>query len=300
MRILVLGGTRFVGRAIVDALLHDHEVSVLNRATRPLWDRRLTQLVADRNDAGQMCRALTAARYDAVVDVSGTEPAHISNTIRALPRRESVRYVYISSAAVYNRLSADPPFAENDRADGDAIWDGYGEAKAACETLLRDAFPSGSLTILRPPYVYGPHNAEQREQFLWARMLSGRPVLVPGDGGTRIQFIDARALARIVVTACEGRLVPDVYNVGERSTYSFLEYLHILARVAEIVPRLVMVTDTSIRARDYFPFRDAELTLDVSKLAATGVMEGSHLVEGLAETLAWFRRHGELKHAPAP
>ncbi|MEO3891708.1 NAD-dependent epimerase/dehydratase family protein [Nonomuraea sp. B5E05] len=299
MRILVLGGTRFVGRAIVDALLCDHEVSVLNRATRPLWDRRLTQVVADRTDAGQMRQALGASSYDAVVDVSGTELVHVSNVIRALPQGESLRYVYISSAAVYNRLSADPPFAERDRADGDAVWDGYGEAKAACEALLRRALPSGTLTILRPPYVYGPHNAEQREQFLWARMISGRPILVPGDGGTRIQFIHARELARIAVTACEGRLVPDVYNVGEHATYSFLEYLRILARVAEVTPRLVMVTDTSIRPRDYFPFRDVELTLDVSRLAAAGVTAGSHLTEGLAETLAWFRRYGDLKHVPA-
>ncbi|WP_185111730.1 NAD-dependent epimerase/dehydratase family protein [Nonomuraea rubra] len=154
------------------------------------------------------------------------------------------------------------------------------------------------MTILRPPYVYGPRNAEQRELLPWARMLSGRPVFVPGDGSTRIQFVDARMLARIVVTACEGRLVPDVYNVGEHTTYSFLEYLHILGHVAEVAPRLAMVTDTSVRPRDYFPFRDAELTLNVNKLAAAGVEEDSVLTKGLADTPAWFRRHGDLTYIP--
>ncbi|MFG1869049.1 NAD-dependent epimerase/dehydratase family protein [Micromonospora arborensis] len=202
MKLLVLGGTRFAVRAIVDALLDGHDVTVLNRGTQPLWDGRIRQLVADRDDAGQMTDAWTAA-YDGVVDVSGAEPGHV----RRLPRAKEIpRYVFISSAAVYSRESAAPPFREDDRADGDAIWGGYGEAKATCERLLREALPARSLTVLRPPYVYGPHNTEQREQFLWARM-GGRPADL--RAGRRpypdpvLRFADAGRHGRAAV---EGRL----------------------------------------------------------------------------------------------
>jgi 2'-hydroxyisoflavone reductase len=299
MKVLVLGGTRFIGRAIVDALLPSHEVSVLNRGTQPLWDSRITQLTADRTEAGQVA-AVLGGRYDAVVDVSGTEPAHIGNVLKAMPQLDGTAYVFISSAAVYNRVEATPPFREGDRADGDDIWGGYGEAKAACEDLLREAVPEGQLTILRPPYVYGPRNTEPREQFLWARILGGQPVFLPGEGSTRIQFLHAEVLAGIVASACEGHLAPGTYNVGERRDYSFREYLSVLAEVAGTEARLVDAPDTSVRARDYFPFRDAELVLDVDRLTAADVVLDLDLGRGLAGTLRWFREHDGIHDEPTP
>ncbi|MEU7608142.1 NAD-dependent epimerase/dehydratase family protein [Micromonospora sp. NPDC049204] len=297
MKLLVLGGTRFVGRAVVDALLDSHDVTVLNRGTQPLWDGRITQLVADRDDTRQMADAWTVA-YDAVVDVSATVPGHL----RHLPRATEIpRYVFISSAAVYSRESAAPPFREDDRADGDAIWGGYGEAKATCERLLREALPARSLTVLRPPYVYGPHNTEQREQFLWARMAADQPVFVPGDGRTRIQFCASRTVAETVVAAVEGRLPAGTYNVAEQRGYTFLEYLAVLADVIGLpAARIVPVTDPSVPAREYFPFRQAELTLDVSRLAALGLVPDVDLASGLVATLAWFRRNGGLPDEPTP
>jgi nucleoside-diphosphate-sugar epimerase len=290
MRILVLGGTQFVGRAIVDRLLAGHEVTVLNRGTHPLWDSRISQVVADRTQPQSVAAALTE-RYDAVVDVSATEPAHVSNV---LPAVGDVRYVFISSAAVYDRSRAAPPFREEDPAGGDAIWGSYGVDKAACETVLRDALPD-RLTILRPPYVYGPHNIEQREQFLWARMLSGQPIFVPGDGSTRIQFCLARALADVVAIACADGISAGAYNVGEARSYSFNEYLDVLSEICGAAPRLVHVTDNSVPAREYFPFRRADLVLDVGKL---GGLAEVPLRSGLATTLDWFQRAGEIVDEP--
>lgn len=289
MRILVLGGTQFVGRAIVDRLLAGHEVTVLNRGTHPLWDSRIRQVIGDRTQPASIAAALSE-RYDAVVDVSATEPAHVGNV---LPVVGDVRYVFISSAAVYDRTRASSPFRENDPAGGDAIWGSYGVDKAACEDVLRGAL--SELTILRPPYVYGPHNVEQREQFLWARMRAGQPIFVPGDGGTKIQFCLASALADVVAIACEEGISPGTYNVGEARSYSFNEYLDVLADVCGAVPWLVTINDETIPVREYFPFRAADVVLDVGKL---GDRADVGLRSGLATTYDWFERAGLIVDEP--
>ncbi|MFI6833618.1 NAD-dependent epimerase/dehydratase family protein [Kribbella sp. NPDC050241] len=295
MRVLVLGGTRFIGRAIVDALLPRHEVTVLNRGHQPLWDERIVQLLADRGELGELASALTEP-FDCVVDVSGTEPAYVRNVLYVL---DKTPYVFVSSAAVYERAKMRPPFGEDDPGGGDPIWGGYGEAKAACEQTLRHTL-GDEVTILRPPYVYGPRNNEQREQFLWARILDRQPVFVPGDGSTTIQFCHVDALSRAVVAVCDGELMAGTYNVGESRTYTFSDYLRLLGTVAGVEPVLCEVTNKSVPARSYFPFRPADLTLQVGKLAATGVVPDIPLADGLAETFAWFDENGGFEYTPTP
>lgn len=293
MQILVLGGTLFVGRGIVDRLLADHhEVTVLNRGTQPLWDDRIRQLIADRTDAAQMRAALTGT-YDAVVDVSGTEPVHIENV---LPVLQNTPYVYIGSAAVYSRSVAQPPFDEDDRADGDPIWGPYGPEKATCEKLLRATCKT--VSVLRPPYVYGPHNTQQREQFIWARILARQPIFVPRSGDTEIQFIHIDDLSTIVAAGCTGDLPPDTYNVGEPRFYSYNEWIQILADIAGLEPRVVHIDDPAIDARSYFPFRDEDVTLRTERIEATGVVTPCSLRDGLTSTFAWFSEFGGFPDEP--
>lgn len=293
MRVLVLGGTLFVGRGIVDRLLADgHSVTVLNRGTHPLWDGRIRQLVADRDDRAQV-RAVLTDRYDAVVDVSGLRPIQVENV---LPELRDTRYVYIGSAAVYTRSVAAPPFDEDDRADGDPMWGSYGPDKATCEKLLREA--GKTVTVLRPPYIYGPHNTEPREQFVWARILARQPIFVPGAGAKKLQFIHIADLSTIVAAACTGELPPDTYNVGEPRFYSYNEWIDILGDIAGVEPRVVHIDDASIEARSYFPFRDEDVTLRTDRLGATGVVSPCTLRAGLTGTFAWFSEHAGFPDKP--
>lgn len=279
MRVLVLGGTQFIGRAIVSALLGEHDVTVLNRGRRPLWDPAIQQIIADRDrpiDSG----VYAESRYGAIVDVSGTAPHQIQNILDATPSLADAHYIFISSASVYDRTNSNPPFAETDAADGDAIWGGYGHDKAACEKLLGKA-NLGSLTVLRPPYVYGPRNNEQREQFIWARILSDRPVYVPGPEQVEIQFCYVDHLAAVVSASCAGTLPTGTYNLGEHAFYSLGDYIDLLGEVAGKKACQIEVTDTTIRPRDYFPFRKADLTLDVTKIGASAVPSGPTLEVGM-------------------
>lgn len=301
MRILVLGGTNFIGRHIVETLRVTEDVTVLNRGTRSVHGGDVTQLTADRTDAASVADALTAG-FDAVVDVSGTEPQHIATTAPVLRALGVSRYAFISSGSVYDSSTTKPPFPETSTIEGDPIWGTYGRAKVECERLLADC-GFEELTILRPPYVYGPGNSEPREQFLWSRLLGHKPIFVPGDGSTTIQFCHVSYLAEVVLATCRGMFEPGVYNVGNEPALSFNAYIASLAQAAGLpMAGVSHVMDPGIPAREYFPFRDYSLVLDTGKItaAASHAIAEISLNEGLARTFDWFRTHDPLDYVPTP
>jgi nucleoside-diphosphate-sugar epimerase len=297
MNVLVLGGTNFIGRHIVRALLERHEVAVLNRGTHPSRTAGVTRLIADRTDPASV-RAAVPAGFDVVVDVSGVEPPHIAGTVPVLRELGVQRYVFISSGAVYDGSVTPRPFPERAPAVGDAAWGPYGRSKAECESLLR-GYGLRELTIFRPPYVYGPGNNEPREQFLWARMLAGRPIFVPGDGMTRIQFCPVPYLGDAVARVVDGRMAAGVYNIGEPVAYTLDEYVGVLAAVAGVgAPGIRHVEDGSIPAREYFPFRDYSLVLDTGASREASLPAPVGLAAGMAGTFAWFRANTDLAYEP--
>ena len=286
----MLGGSRFIGRAIVEAALASYDVTVVNRGTHPLWTSEVHQVIGDR-DAPLPADILDG--FDVIVDVSATEARHVRAIAPAL-ELTAAPYVYISSAAVYEGNA--PPYRKTDPHAGGQAWGHYGTAKSACERLRRQLVDPARLVVLRPPYVYGPFNTEPREKFLWARILAGQPIFVPGDGQTRLQFSYVRDLAAVVLAGAEGRLAPDTYNVADLETLTIREYVAMLASVVGVQPLVVPAPDAGIRARDYFPFRDAELTVEVSVLSAAQVYEPTSFVTGLAETLSWAQSAGQLAY----
>ncbi|MEV0646690.1 NAD-dependent epimerase/dehydratase family protein [Phytomonospora sp. NPDC050363] len=291
MRILLLGGTRFIGRRVAARLLTEHDVTLLNRGTDPLWDRDLRRITVDRDEAADTAEALSGG-FDVLVDISGARPGHLAGTLGF-----AGRYIYLGSAAVYDREASGFPFREDDPADGDPVWGDYGRDKAACEKLLRDAYGE-RLTVLRPPYVYGPFNNEPRESFVWARLLRGETVLVPGDGDRLVQFCHVDVLAEVVAAAVAERLDPGTYNVAESTPYSFAGWVGVLARAAGVEARMSPVDDPKVPARDYFPFRDVDLVLDTSRIDAAGVLPYVPLPLGAARTFAWFEQNGGLAYEP--
>ncbi|MFG2109684.1 NAD-dependent epimerase/dehydratase family protein [Micromonospora chersina] len=298
MKILVLGGTTFIGRAVVAAAMRDgHSVTLLNRGTNPIWVPLAEQLTADRADPSAVEKVLRGRSFDVTVDVSGTERAYIDSTAPVLRDGGLDHYVFISSGGVYDSSTTPRPFPERAPTPGDPVWGGYGAAKADCERRLAElGFPA--LTVLRPPYVYGPRNNEPREQFLWARILTDRPVYVPGDGSTPVQFCPVDHLAELALSAATGAVPAGTYNVGESRAYRLTEYVDLLAEVAGRPARVRYVTDTSVPARQYFPFRDYGLVLDTAAIERVQPLRAVPLRDGLTETLAWFRRHGQLPYTP--
>lgn len=300
MNILLLEGTRFIGHHVAEALKEVGEVTLLNRGlSRPGAEQpRGRIIVADRSRPEAMA-CLGAERFDAIVDISAEDPAFIENTLPYINGRP--HYVYLSSASVYLYSSSEAlALVEDDPAGGDQVWGEYGQLKYRGEQrLLASGLP---VTILRPPYVYGPYNNCAREDFIWARLIHRKPIFVPRNGGSRLQFCFVTDLADLIAKVVGQpplRRQPRVLNVAEARHYSMTEYVELLADVAGERPDIRPV-HSEFPARAYFPFRDVSFALATTALAAACPRwQGTDLIEGLAATFGWFNAAGRRDEALA-
>lgn len=254
---LVIGGSGFVGRALVPALLSQGlGVTLLNRGTRPV--EGATQLVADRHDYSQMkAVGRDAGSFDVIIDTSAYT-ARATEIAWEVFAPKGGHWIQLSSAAVYRETPSRYP-CEEDRIGGAAVWGDYGVDKSACDEFLLARAKTIPVTILRPPYLYGPGNDNDRESFVWSRALRGAPVLIPADGRTRIQFLHVEDLATAII-ACVNH-TPErsaVYNVAAPERPSLGEWVNLMCEIAQCqnVGVLAGASARSYSPRQYFPFRD--------------------------------------------
>ncbi len=237
MRILIVGGTRFVGRHITEAALAaGHAVTLLHRGqTGAGLFPSATHLLADRN---ALPEGLLDGEWDATVDVSGYVPRQIHALADALDGRGG-RFAYISSVSVYDTpvrpgFGEDAPVQELADPAVEEVTDAtYGPLKAACERVATDRFGTSTL-IVRPTYVVGPYDHLSRFTFWVERVARGGEILAPGPRDAAIQVIDARDLADWTIQLL-GRPAGGVFHaVSPAPPFSFEELLE--AMVAEVGP----------------------------------------------------------------
>jgi 2'-hydroxyisoflavone reductase len=225
MRILVLGGTRFVGRHLVEsARAGGHAVTVFNRGRTPLPWEDVEQRTGDRETSD--LESLRSGEWDACLDVNGYLPQHVRASA-ALLRDRIARYAFISSASVYE-IPGRPPIDETGAllpvpaAEVDAVApELYGALKVACEQEVERAFPGRAL-IVRPGIVAGPFDPTNRFTWWVERVARGGEVLAPGSPGSPVQLIDGRDLAQFAA-ALLGRGATGTYNAcGAPSSFGEL------------------------------------------------------------------------------
>jgi nucleoside-diphosphate-sugar epimerase len=298
VRLLVLGGTAFVGRAIVEDAVHSGaDVTLFGRGkTGTGLFPGLTRLTGDR-DAGDYA-ALRHGSRDAVVDVSGYVPRHVNEAMGALGGRVG-RYVFISSCAVYRREGAEPGSTEDaprrpPRRDTEVLNDEtYGPLKVACEDDVVARYGSRA-TIVRPGKVAGPHDWQPGLTYWARRAAAGGRVAVPGDPGQPVQVIDVRDLARLVV-----RLVADdrpgaFQAVGPAEPVTLGGLIETCARAAGTQVDIVQVSSAD-QAPPRFPLIRtlwAAQQRSAARARATG-LPATPLEVTAADTLAWDRQRGE-------
>jgi 2'-hydroxyisoflavone reductase len=203
VQLLVLGGTRFLGRALVeDALARGHEVTLFNRGqTNPELFPEAEKIRGDRT---QDLSALAGREWDAVLDVATFLPRVVRLSVDALGGRVG-RYVYVSSVSVYADQSRPPvegaPLLELED-PGDESIESYGALKADCERIVEDAFAEAA-TIVRPGLIVGPHDPTDRFTYWPVRIAAGGDVLAPGSPDDPVQFVDVRDLARWILDLTE-------------------------------------------------------------------------------------------------
>jgi 2'-hydroxyisoflavone reductase len=198
MRILIIGGSVFLGRAIAaEAVARGHEVTVFNRGKSGTDLEGVEGVRGDRESAEDVAALVAGRWWDAVIDTSGQVPRVVGQSARALaPHADS--YLFISSIHAYSgwpggEVSEEsarhecPPDADRDDVPGNAL-------KAGCERAVEDLFPGRTL-ILNPGLIIGPGDEIGRLPWWLARIARGGTVLAPGNPDRPIQLVDARDIA---------------------------------------------------------------------------------------------------------
>jgi nucleoside-diphosphate-sugar epimerase len=263
MNILVMGGTRFVGKPLVAQLLaQGHALTLFTRGNKPAPDA-VEHLVGDRSSAEGLA-PLSGRSFDVIVDSSG-RTLEDTQAVLAHTGAPSHRLVYVSSAGVY----ADSelwPLDEDSPTDPASRHAG----KLDAESWLRaEGIP---FTSFRPTYIVGPGNYNPVESWFFDRIVHGRPVPLPGDGSTITQLGHvhdlATAMARCIgVDAAANR----IYNCSGRQGITFRGLVHAAAIAAGKDPAAVEIrgfdpAGLDKKARKTFPLRMAHFLTDITRV----------------------------------
>ncbi len=305
MKLLVLGGTSFVGRHIVEAALDaGHDVTLFNRGvSNPGLFPDCEHRRGDR-EAGDLA-SLSTGEWDGVIDVNGYTPRDARDSTALLDGRVGW-YTFVSSMGVYPRPARDPigdgsplvPAADPDleaRHDRDA----YGPMKVACEHIVRARY-GARCSIVRPGLVVGPYDTSDRFTWFVRRVARGVTIVAPGrpaPPAQPVQLVHARDLGEFCVHVT-GRTSGAFNAVGPTDPTTLADVLAACAQAAGVEPDFVWVDEEFLEQRKAkyprpphwpaFVHGDGFLQTSVAGAAAAG-LRNRPLVEIAASTLAWDR-----------
>ncbi|MFI5959024.1 hypothetical protein [Cryptosporangium sp. NPDC051539] len=300
MRLLVLGGTKLLGSAVVrTALDAGWDVTTLTRGLHGTLPPEVDARTGDRTTVPGL-EALGSDSWDVCIDTSGYVPREVALSAERLAGRVG-RYVFVSTVNVYpgwpdsplslnSRIHDCPPDAGPD--DGD-----YGYLKAGCERAVLAAFPN-STTINRAGLIFGPRDNIARVSWWVQRVASGGEVLAPGRPDQPFALIDSRDMAAWMLQA-----PPGVFVVNSRAgTQTFGELLETAREVTGSDARFTWVPDQALLEASVEPWTELPLWLPASLAGHSWDMPVSEayesgltirpLASSLADVWEWVREHG--------
>jgi 2'-hydroxyisoflavone reductase len=304
MHFAILGGTRFLGRHVLDALAaRGHRVTVFHRGTSE--PQGLAQAEHVHGDRATDLDRLADRRFDAVIDTSGYTPDVAGKSVAFFHGRTD-RYLFISSVSAY----ANPDGAGSVDEDSDVATlpegasatemrpETYGALKALCELEVRAAFPEGGI-IVRPGLIAGPHDPTDRFTYWPLRVRDGGDVLAPDSPDLFVQLIDVRDVAAFCVTLLENRATGTFNATGPRDTVTMGEVLDACKRAANSDARFVWASETFLLEHEVGPWMELPLWIPAGEMrwivradtsrALTAGLKIRGLNETVADTLAWAR-----------
>ena len=298
MQILVLGGTSFVGRAIVEqAIALGHEVTLFSRGqTGVELFPAVPRLVGDRTSGDYA--SLRSGRFDAVVDVSGYVPRNVQQAHAALSGRVG-RALFISTGSVYDRsraagdgMTEDTPRLAPERDTEEITGETYGPLKVACEDDVLSLWGDAA-TIVRPGIVAGPWDPTDRFTWWVRRAARGGRVALPGRPDQPVQVVDSRDLAALVVRLLDDDR-PGVYNaVGPVEPVTLAELIRVCADSAGARAEVVPLEQTAAELPLVLPDDSWDVMFRRSAARALAVGLGrTPLAQTAADVRAWDVERG--------
>lgn len=306
MRILMIGGTRFIGRHVVEhAVARGHDVTIFHRGHTGVdlfaEDDRVEHRIGDRNSD---LSALSDGEWDATVDTCAYLPRQVQELADGLGERGG-HYLLVSSVSAYRtperaNFTEDSPLAELDDPTVEEVTDAtYGGLKVLCERAAVDRFGPATV-VVRPTYVVGPDDYTWRFPWWVARLARGGEVLAPGPADAPAQVIDVRDLASWMVGLLENKESGAFHAVSPPPPFSWGQELEAISDA--VAPEGTMLTWVDGEFLLAEGLDDASLPLwsagdtdvltmaaDPSKAAATGLAPRP-LADTIRDTLAWTQR----------
>jgi nucleoside-diphosphate-sugar epimerase len=298
---LVVGGTRFIGRHVVEDLReHGYDVTIFNRGTHdnPFADEDVTHIEGDRTDETDLKTAALAARPDLVIDCVAYSPGEVETAVDVFSDVDA--YVYISSGSAYSaevvpKRETETPLCDcsPEQATDDSP-ESYGPRKAEGDRVVARAAEEGvNAMSVRPCIVYGPHDYTERLTYWLDRVEHHDRVIVPGDGTNiwhRAYVEDVASALRIVGEEGEAG---EAYNVGDRRLLTLEEMVDTVAEAMDTEIDVVHAGErelatAGLEPTDFVLYREYPHVLDTAKLAALG-WESTPVPEAMARTVADYR-----------
>ncbi|QBD76199.1 SDR family oxidoreductase [Ktedonosporobacter rubrisoli] len=317
MKLLILGGTVFLGRYLVEAALgQGHEVTIFHRGVHetPFSTTKVEHVQGDRNEG---LTALAGRRFDAVIDTNGYVPRHVKAVAQTLAENIK-RYVFISSISVYADFSTaglkeSSPLGQispEQAREAEQLrppttgtialtyGEMYGPLKALCEQTAEELMP-GRVLAIRPGLIVGPHDYSDRFNYWVQRVARGGEVLAPGRPDRPIQLIDVRDLAEWTIRMIEAGHA-GVYNAtGLDAPLTMQQFLETCKSVSGATATFTWVDEAFLLEKGVVPWSQLPLWLpesdeslrgfldaDIQKALAAG-LTFRPLAQTVGATLAW-------------
>ena len=285
-KILIMGGNQFVGKEIVKKFLEkDYTIYILNRGTRKNIEEVIFFKV-DRDNFIEMENILKNIDVDIIIDVSAYTEEQVDILHKVMKNRFK-QYILISSASVYNNIESTPA-NEKSQTGENLIWGDYAKNKYLAEkkTIENSKIYNFKYTIFRPFYIYGVGNNLDRENYFFSRIKYNLPIYIPSKNNI-IQFGYVEDLALAIESSIgNSDFYNQTFNISGDEYVTMSEFSEICGKVMnkKAIIKYINTEENKIKARDWFPFREVNLFVDISKLENTGFRNTYSLIQGLEKT----------------
>ncbi|NHK30408.1 MAG: NAD-dependent epimerase/dehydratase family protein [Asgard group archaeon] len=322
LEVLVIGGSRFSGRKIIELLVErEHSVTVLNRGKSekslpPFYKQKdyiypegVKIIHADRTNVKEFTEALKGNNFTAIIDTCAFNENQIQNVLD-ISDEKLEHYVFISTASVYDEekievlpINESAPFGS----EADDCPVPYSRDKRRAESLLMKKYKENNypITIIRPTYIYGPNNPMYREYYFFDRIMDQKNIYMPGNGEYLIDFVNASDVAWLATAPLENRkAIGQSYNATGEGAITLNNYVKAVSEIIDKKTKIIHY-DPKILEKDemkpenwnqMFPFSyNMHFFLSKEKAALDLGYEPIKFIDGLKQTFDWYLQNRNYK-----
>ena len=266
MKILIIGGSQFVGPLIIDKLVEKgHDLTVFNRGRTKSKYENIKFIQGDRRNGFNL-----KDNFDVVIDTCAFKGEHTKKAINEL---NFDFYLHISTAAVYKKINKFPLTEEAELGDWplwNLVWGNYNKGKVECENVLKES--KIKYANIRPVYILGKNNNVNRERFIYSKIKNQETLILPGNGESKVQFVFAEDVADSIVLLVEKKLQGN-FNCCSDEVITLNELVKIMGNIVENKPIIEYNpnADGDNHNLQEFPFANENFYCTNDKLKKLGI-----------------------------